>query len=461
MNQNSSFKSINPYTEELLATYAANSDAILELTLKEMKAAQLVWRNKSVQERVAFLPKLAELLRLEADSLAKIASIEMGKLLAHAKAEVLKSASLCDYYYAEAASILKPTNKTLGNNVDVELQYQAMGIILGIFPWNFPYWQILRSAIPSIVSGNAMLVKPAPNVPQSSLALQVIIDKCGLPKNLFVNSFIEIEQIEKLIAHPHIAAVTLTGSGKAGANVAALAAKYIKPAVLELGGNDPLILLEDAPLNNIIDEILFSRFQNNGQSCVAAKRFIVHQSLMPAFKELAIQKVAAFLLGNPIYANTQIGPLARKDLQEKLAAQVLQSLSQGAQILFQHKQIPSKGYFFPPTLLYQISDNNIAREEEFFGPVLSIYSYNTEAELIALANQTPFGLGASIFSNDLVRAKRLSTQIEAGMVYINQMVKSDVSIPFGGIKNSGFGRELGPEGLLSFCQRKTVWLKQV
>ena len=453
------FKSINPYTEELLASFDAMSPAEVENELSKMKQAQLSWRNRDIKERVAFLPKLAQLLRQEADTLAHIASVEMGKVLSHAKAEVLKSASLCDYYFEEAEIILRANKKDLGNGVEVELQYEPLGIVLGIFPWNFPFWQVLRSAIPTLVSGNAILVKPAPNVPQSSLALQEILNQCGLPKQLFITAFIETSNIESIIAHKHIAAVTLTGSGKAGASVASIAAKNLKPAVLELGGNDPLILLEDAPLNEILEEILFSRFQNNGQSCVAAKRFLVHENKLEEFKEMAIQKIKNYRIGNPLQEGTEIGPLARLDLQQKLAEQVHTSVLQGAKIIYQQTEIPSTGYFFPPTLLGNISATNIASTEEFFGPVLSLYSYKNEEELITIANQTPFGLGASIFGKDLVRAKRISKQIDAGMVYLNQMVKSDVRIPFGGIKNSGFGRELGPEGLLAFCQRKTLWVK--
>jgi succinate-semialdehyde dehydrogenase/glutarate-semialdehyde dehydrogenase len=453
------FKSINPYTEELLASFVAISPKDIESELNQMKLAQLSWRNLPIKKRIAFLPKLAQLLRLEADALAQIASLEMGKVLSHAKAEVLKSASLCDYYFEEAEQILSTHKKDLGNGIEVELQYEPLGIVLGIFPWNFPFWQILRSAIPTLVSGNAMLVKPAPNVPQSSLALQEILNRCGLPKHLYVTAFIETSNIENIIALKHIAAVTLTGSGKAGASVASTAAKNLKPAVLELGGNDPLILLEDAPLDEILDEILFSRFQNNGQSCVAAKRFLVHENSLEEFKEKAIQKIKKYQLGNPLLEGTEIGPLARLDLQQKLAEQVKLSVLQGAKILYQQEETPSTGYFFPPTLLGNISADNIASTEEFFGPVLSLYAYKNEEELVSIANQTPFGLGASIFGKDLVQAKRIAKQIDSGMVYLNQMVKSDVRIPFGGIKNSGYGRELGPEGLLAFCQRKTLWVK--
>lgn len=453
------FKSINPFTEELLVNFPSVNEIVIENTLATMKFAQQIWHKKSVHERLFFLPKLSELLKEEADTLAQIASIEMGKVKSHAKAEVLKSATLCDFYFTQAEQILASSKKDLGNSIEVELQYEPLGIILGIFPWNFPYWQILRSAIPTIVSGNAMLVKPAPNVPQSSLALQKIIDQCGLPKDLFVTSFIETKSIASVISNNKIAAVTLTGSGKAGASVASTAAQNIKPAVLELGGNDPLILLEDAPIDQIIDEILFSRFQNNGQSCVAAKRFLVHQSRINEFTEKAIQKIKKYRLGNPLEEGIDIGPLARIDLKEKVREQLKTSIAQGAEVLFQSTEIPKKGFFFPPTILGNINQENIANKEEFFGPILSLYSYSNEEELVQIANQSPFGLGASIFSQDLVRAKRIASQIEAGMVYINQMVKSDVRIPFGGIKNSGFGRELGVEGLLAFCQRKTLWVK--
>lgn len=451
------FQSINPYTEQNFGSFPFMKETEINILLPQIQKAQKNWQNKPIAERVAFLKPLSELLVQNASILAELASKEMGKLYAHAKAEVIKSAALCNYYSKNAESLLQSRFETLESGSTIEIKYQAMGIILGVFPWNFPFWQVLRSAIPTIISGNAMLVKPAPNVPQSSIALQKILDQCGLPQNIFHTVFIEEQQISNLIEHSAIAAVTLTGSDGAGKIVAAKAAQNIKPAVLELGGSDPLIILEDAPLNQIIDLVLFSRFQNNGQSCVAAKRFLVQEKILPAFKELLIQKISEFKLGNPMKEDVNIGPLARKDLKELLTNQVNDSIKAGATLFYQASEIPQTGYFYPPTVLTNIPKNSRAYQEELFGPVLSLFSFRTIEEAIELANDTKYGLGASIFTANTELALQMATSIETGMVYINQIVKSDVSIPFGGIKHSGFGRELGPDGLFAFCQKKVIW----
>jgi succinate-semialdehyde dehydrogenase/glutarate-semialdehyde dehydrogenase len=462
MKKNTYFKSINPYSEELICEFTAlDSKENVGVILNEMQGAQKKWACLPVEQRTAFLPKLADMLKQNADYLAEIASLEMGKLLSHAKAEVLKSASLCDYYHQHAAEILAPKITHTGNGSEVKIEKVPLGIVLGIFPWNFPYWQILRSAIPSIVSGNAMMVKPAPNVSQSALALQKLIDQCDeLPQQIFNTCLLSNELIETCIAMPQIQAVTFTGSTKTGAYIAAIAGKHIKPIVLELGGSDPLILLNDVHLPEVIDEILFSRFQNNGQSCVAAKRFLVHTEMLQEFLTLAKEKLAAYTIGNPLEFGVDIGPLARKDLLEYLNNQVTESIEGGAKLYWQHPTFPEKGYFFPPSILTDIPSNNIAANEELFGPVLSVFEYSTEEELIAIANNTIFGLGASIFTKDVDKAAQIAKHIESGMVYINQMVKSDPKIPFGGIKNSGFGRELGTDGLLAFCQTKSTWIKK-
>jgi succinate-semialdehyde dehydrogenase/glutarate-semialdehyde dehydrogenase len=304
-----------------------------------------------------------------------------------------------------------------------------------------------------------MLVKPAPNAAMSALALQEIMERIGLPPFIYNTCFLNNEQVSQCIANKHIHAVTFTGSENTGNLLASIAGKHLKPIVLELGGSDPLIIMEDADLPQIIDEILFSRFQNNGQSCVAAKRFLVHHKKMEPFLALAKEKITAMQLGDPLEPNTVIGPIARVDLLHKLEQQLADCLSGGAEIYYQQSEVPKQGNFFPPTILYNIPAGNLAAQEELFGPILSVFSFGSDQELIALANSTQYGLGASIYTPDINRAKALASQIESGMVYINQMVKSDPSIPFGGIKNSGFGRELGKEGLLAFCQTKTIWVK--
>jgi succinate-semialdehyde dehydrogenase/glutarate-semialdehyde dehydrogenase len=452
------YQSINPFTEELIAAFQLSSNDEIKQALAQAKKAQKNWAELPFKERSICLVQLADLLKKEATRLAEIASKEMGKTLEHAKAEILKSATVCHYYAQHAETILATEKQSIENNLSIERTYKPMGIVLGIYPWNFPFWQIIRSAIPAVMGGNAVLIKPAPNVPMSSLALQLLFDKAGFPTGILQTLFASNEQISELIKNPSVAAVTLTGSNKAGSEVAALAGKAIKPIVLELGGSDPFIICEDAQLNDIIDHAIFSRFQNNGQSCVSAKRFIIHESLVAEFESLLIQKLKLLNYGDPLNATTDIGPLARKDLKENLALQVKKSLLLGAQIVYQHKEIPVNGFFYPTTVLKAIPKNAPAYTEELFGPVLSIYPYKNIEQAIELANDTIYGLGCSIWTKNIENGKYLADQIECGMVYINQLVKSDVRFPFGGCKQSGFGKELGPEGLKAFCVLKTRWI---
>lgn len=453
------FSSINPFSEDVISTFEIIDNDTLQNSLESIYEAQQKWAKEPIEVRIQFLPKLANLLRENADKLALLAAQEMGKLKSHAKAEVLKSASLCDYYYEISAKVLSEEYQILDSGSKVKIEKIPLGTVLGIFPWNFPFWQILRSAIPTIVSGNAMLVKPAPNVGLCSTELAKIIKESGIPNHILEIQLLSNLQTEECIGNKRIQAVTFTGSTKTGAHLASLAGKNLKPIVLELGGSDPLIIMEDANLHEIIDEILFSRFQNNGQSCVAAKRFLVPDKLKETFLMLAKEKIAAMKLGNPIDEDIKIGPIARKDLAEILNSQLKSSLESGAKLYWQQDQLPTHGYFFAPCILTDIPNDNLAAQEELFGPILSVFTYKTDEELISIANQTDFGLGASIFTKDIQNAERIARRIESGMVYINQMVKSDPSIPFGGIKKSGFGRELGKDGLLAFCQTKTTWVK--
>jgi succinate-semialdehyde dehydrogenase/glutarate-semialdehyde dehydrogenase len=454
------FNSVNPFTEETFASFAFEEEVSINTKLEKAQEAFKEWKKSNFRERAALFMRLQVLLENNATMLGNLAAQEMGKLASHAKAEVLKSASLCSYYAKHAEALLQPQFTRLDPSTQVCISQEPLGVILGIFPWNFPYWQILRSALPTLMSGNVMLVKPAPNVPKCSLALQALVEEAGFGGGLIQTIFADNPTIANLIQHPTIKAVSLTGSERAGSEVAALAAKAIKPAVLELGGSDPLIILNDAPLTEIIDQVVFSRFQNNGQSCVAAKRFLVQNEIKADFEKLLIEKISQLSLGNPLLEGIDIGPLARKDLKETLAKQVNKSLEQGANLVYQQTQIPEKGWFYPPTILGEVKPGTPAYEEELFGPVVSVFGFSTIEEAIALANDTRFGLGASIFTRDIEAAKAMAQQIETGMVYINAIVKSDVRIPFGGIKASGFGRELGEQGLKAFTQTKSTWVKE-
>jgi succinate-semialdehyde dehydrogenase/glutarate-semialdehyde dehydrogenase len=309
------------------------------------------------------------------------------------------------------------------------------------------------------MSGNTLLVKPAPNVPRSAIKLQTLFEKAGFPHGVIQTIFPSDELISGIIADNRIAAVTLTGSEKAGSSVAAQAGKAIKPVVLELGGSDPFIIRHDADLDSLMEQAIFSRFQNNGQSCVAAKRFIVHKNQIQSFQEKLIQGLEKMKFGNPMELTTDQGPLARYDLLEILKNQVNEAIEKGAEIIYQSKEIPTKGFFHPIMVLGNIPAHSKAFKEELFGPVLSLYTFESDEEAIKIANQTKYGLGCSIWTNDLEAAKTMSEEIESGMVYINQIVKSDVRFPFGGCKQSGFGRELGEEGLKAFCMVRTRWIR--
>lgn len=452
------FKSINPFSEAHLLSFDFISDSMLENNLQQASESFKIWRNTTFAQRATCVLKLSDLLKENADELAEIACLEMGKLKSEAKAEVLKSVRLCEYYATRSADILQSKLSQSETGATVEIKYEPLGVVLGIFPWNFPYWQVLRSAIPIIMSGNCVLIKPAPNVPQSSLALQNLLNQCGFENGVIQTIFASEKQIETLINDSRITATTLTGSEKAGSAVASLSGKNIKKSVLELGGSDPFIVLADADLEQTLTGAMQARFQNNGQSCVSAKRFIVHQNIADEFLKGLIEKMEKLVIGNPINENVAIGPLARKDLQELLNTQVNETLSAGAIILHQIKNIPLTGFFFPPTIIGNIPKTSRAFSEELFGPVISFYTFNETEEAMALANATSYGLGASIWSKDIMQAKQIANNIESGMIYINQIVKSDARFPFGGIKKSGFGRELGEFGLREFCNVKTIWV---
>lgn len=452
------FESINPFTEEKLAQFDFISDEALTIALSKADEAQKQWRKVNVSARVAFFNKLAELIKEKHEELALLATLEMGKPLAEAKLEVLKCARGCEYYAANASALLQPKISVAETGKTVHQLYEPLGVVMGVFPWNFPYWQILRSAIPIVISGNAILVKPAPNVPQCSLAIQQIIDECGLPNGLIQVVFATEQQVANCLADPRIKAATLTGSDKAGSAVASTAAKYIKKSVLELGGSDPFIVMDDADLDETLKQAITARFQNNGQSCIAAKRFILHEKIADEFLAKLTVKVANLNCGNPMDEATNIGPLARKDLRDKLSEQVAQSVNNGAVIHYQQTNFPDNGYFYPPTILTHINPNCDAYYQELFGPVVSVYVVKDDAAAINLANATEYGLGASVWSKSLDRAIAIANEVESGQVFINEMVKSQPSHPFGGVKKSGFGRELGEYGLHEFCNIKTLWI---
>jgi succinate-semialdehyde dehydrogenase/glutarate-semialdehyde dehydrogenase len=331
-----------------------------------------------------------------------------------------------------------------------------VGTVLGIFPWNFPFWQILRSAIPVIASGNTMIIKPAPNTILCSMALQNIIEQCGYPIGVYTTLIANETDVANIISDDRIAACTLTGSEAAGSAVATLSGKYIKKSVLELGGSDPFIITETANLPVAASKAVQARFQNTGQSCIAAKRLIVHQNIYAEFLGLFLAEVKQLKLGSPLDAHTTLGPMARKDLVNTIHSQVNDALSKGAQILYQHLDVPAKGFFYPPTVISKIQPNMRMYHEEVFGPVFALYTYNSIDELINIANDNRYGLGATVWSDDKNTALNIASELACGQVFINEILRSDARFPFGGTKKSGFGRELGPNGFFEFCYTKTI-----
>ncbi len=452
------FQTINPYTQKLEASFALATNAEIEHALTLTGAAQKKWKQMPVSERGNRMLTLATKINENHVKLAQLATLEMGKTLAEAKLEVLKCITACEYYAANAQAILQSTETLHTDGRKVITKHEPLGTVLGVFPWNFPYWQIIRSAIPVVMSGNTMIVKPAPNTPQCALALQQLINEAGLGDGIIQTLFIDNTQIATVIGDKRIHACTLTGSEMAGSAVASQAAKYIKKSVLELGGSDPFIVLADADLELVIKHAVSARFQNNGQSCIASKRYIVDASIADVFLQMLITEMEKLILGNPMEEHTHIGPLARLDLKEKLASQISRSIEQGATVLYEADFNHMGTCFYPPTILGDIPKNAVAYSEELFGPVLSFYVVQNIDEAILLANDTEFGLGATIWSKNVEQAQKIADEIESGQVFINAVTRSHTAFPFGGVKKSGFGREMGPNGLLEFCAVKTIWI---
>jgi len=418
---------------------------------------QLSWRQLSIHNRISFLPQLAQLLLENKEEYATCITTEMHKPITQAIAEVEKCALLCNYYYENAESFLATKNiKTEASESFVT--YEPLGVIFGIMPWNFPFWQVFRFAVPTIIAGNTVVVKHASNVPKSAKLIQSIFEQAGFPKGCFQNLSISSSEVDKVIANPIIKAVSLTGSEQAGVAVAAEAGKYLKKCVLELGGSNAFIVLEDANIEKAVATAVNARMQNAGQSCIAAKRFLVHEMILEEFVakfKVAIQNLKT---GNPLAIETQIGSLARLDLAEELEAQVQKSIQMGAKLIIGGNR---KETFYEPTLLTEVTTEMPVFKEETFGPVAAITIFKTIEDAIELSNQSEFGLGVSIFTQDIDFIKTKISAFNEGAVFINEMVKSDPRLPFGGIKKSGYGRELAEDGIKEFVNIKTVVINWV
>lgn len=450
------YTSINPTTEQCLHTYNIATSEDIESTIQQAQSTFSMWKRWSFAERSRPMLALANLLELRAEELGRQMAVEMGKPWKEGMAESKKCAWVCRHYAQEAESLLQPIPHT-SDGREAFVRYDPLGCIFAIMPWNFPYWQVFRFAAPTLMAGNVAILKHAPNTPQAGELIHHMMLDAGFPTGVFQNLRLSNDQAATLIEDSRIAGVTLTGSTTAGQAVASAGGRALKPMVMELGGSDPFLVFADADLHKAVPMALLSRCLNNGQSCIAAKRFLVQQPLVEEFTNRLKHQMQQLVIGNPLDSSVQIGPLARADLRDQLAQQVQRSLDAGAKLVYQ-ADIPSQGYFYPPTILSDITRNNPAAQEEFFGPVAVILEFSDETEAIELANATRYGLGASLWTQDHTRIQRLVPQLEAGNVFVNGMVKSDPRIPFGGTKMSGFGRELGREGLLAFTNSKTVWI---
>jgi succinate-semialdehyde dehydrogenase/glutarate-semialdehyde dehydrogenase len=430
----------------------------LERTLEKAHGARQVWAQTPFAQRAEILRHAATKLRVQEDQYAALIVREMGKPLREARAEVEKCAVTCDYYAQHGEDFLRA--ETVASDAGKSyVAYYPLGVVLAIMPWNFPFWQVFRAAVPALMAGNAVVLKHAPNVPQCALAIEAIFRDCGLAEGVFANLMIEVAQAAEVIASPHVHGVTLTGSEAAGRKIAACAGQHLKKCVLELGGSDPFVVLHDADLEYTVDMAVTARFQNCGQSCIAAKRFIVVPQIAEEFLQRLKTKVEALKLGDPMDHATQIGPMARLDLRDHLHRQISDSIAQGAVAVTGCNLVEREGFFYQPSILDNVTAKTRAYHEEIFGPVAVIIRAESEADALRLANESRFGLGSSIWSTDTARAELLAAQIQAGCTFINGMVKSDPRLPFGGVKSSGYGRELSWLGMHEFVNAKTVWIR--
>jgi succinate-semialdehyde dehydrogenase / glutarate-semialdehyde dehydrogenase len=450
---------VNPATEEVIAEYQTMQSSEIEEIIGFSHQDFLSWRGVSLRERSAMMSRLASLLRDQKDFHAALISREMGKPLLQAVAEVVKCSWVCDFYAEHAAHFLKPEESILDGGARGIVKFEPLGLVLGVMPWNFPFWQVFRFAAPAIMAGNAVIVKHSPNVSGSAIAIEKLFQEAGFPRHLYRTVHIALEDVDRLtgfmIDHPALKAVSVTGSTAAGRAVAAKAGRALKRSVLELGGSDPYIVLDDADLALAVDQCIAARLLNAGQSCIAAKRFIVQASVMEAFEALFLHRMKSAVMGDPFNPAVEVGPIARHDLREQLHDQVLRSLAEGAKLLCGGEIPPGKGYFYPPTILSGVRKGMATYSEETFGPVATLIVASDDEEAVRIANDTPYGLGSAVFSASRERALAVADQLEVGNCFINSMVKSDPRLPFGGVKESGYGRELSSYGIREFVNIKS------
>jgi succinate-semialdehyde dehydrogenase/glutarate-semialdehyde dehydrogenase len=448
---------INPATGEVVKTFPALSEAEIEKKLQLAVTAFRKERKTSFAERARRMTKAAEILERDQEKYGRLMTLEMGKPLKAAVAEAAKCATGCRYYAENAEKFLKDEVVETGAKRSF-IRYLPIGPILAVMPWNFPFWQVMRFAAPALMAGNVGLLKHASNVPQCALAIEEIFREAGFPEGIFQTLLIGSQQVDAVLNDPRVVAATLTGSEQAGIQVGMAAAKRIKKVVLELGGSDPFIVMPSANLDQAVETAVQARVQNNGQSCIAAKRFIVADSIAPEFEKKFVQRMQNLRVGDPFDEKTELGPLSTADAVTSLDADVKKTVEAGAKVLTGGHPLNLPGNFYAPTVLTNIPKESPAYREEFFGPVASVFRVKDVDEAIRLANDSRFGLGASAWTNDEREREQLINELESGMVFINKMVASDPRVPFGGVKHSGHGRELGAHGIREFVNIKTVWI---
>lgn len=446
----------NPFTGELLYSYNEMTASELASIVKSMQSSFSDWKNFTFEERSIPMRQLASLLRRDAVRWGKQITMEMGKPISQAVAEVEKCAWVCDFYAENAAKFLAPERVPTDGD-DSYIRYDPLGIILAIMPWNFPFWQVFRFAAPALMAGNCALLKHSSTSQLSARAIEELFTEAGFPDNVFRNLRISAGRVEAIISEPAVKAITLTGSDKAGQSVATAAGRNLKKTVLELGGNNAFIVLDDADLIRAAETGVVARTQNGGQSCIAAKRFLVHESVAEQFVEELLLRVNNLKVGDPMKKETDVGPLVSVSQALEVERQVLESVNQGAHILTGGFR---KGSFYMPTLMIQVTPGMPVFDEEVFGPVLPVITFKNTDDCISLSNSSAYGLGVNIFTGDIAKAEKLASEFEDGAVFINAMVKSDPRLPFGGSKRSGYGRELSYHGIREFVNIKTVFIKK-
>ncbi len=446
---------INPTTEEIIADYSLQSPIQVEQTLIDTSDAFKIWSQKTLSERSKPMAVLSQLLNEHVEKYSRLITQEMGKPIVEARSEIKKCAQVCSYFAAHAQNFLKEETFS-DDKLTCTVSFEPLGIILGIMPWNFPFWQVFRFLAPTLMAGNGVIVKHALNVPGCALAIEEVIKQAGFPQNIVRNIFLDNSEVYKVIEHPLIKGVSLTGSDKAGESVASAAGNKLKKCVLELGGSDPYIVLENADLHTCIKTAVKARLINGGQSCIAAKRFIVVHSQIDEFCQQLLEELKLVKIGDPMDEKTTLGPLAREDLFKKFNRQIQDSIERGARLLIGGEPLKRTGFFYPPTVLLSVTPGMPAFDEETFGPLFAIIEAKDAQHALELANNSVYGLGSSLWTQDLDLAKELASKIQAGLVFINGMTVSDPRFPFGGVKRSGFGRELGQQGIKEFVNIKTI-----